>query len=145
MISTTELKNFAFTIQIPAFKKVQYQGLYIAYRDLTETDQESFLYGLVRNAIADFDNQHFEIKFEKHKDGRKHCHGTLYQLTNNEIEEFINSISFCVGIKSPKQKQELVYCIPILCSYVWDTYINKEKDEDNRKDFSKYLFGKINK
>jgi hypothetical protein len=145
MISTSELKNYAFTIQIPAFKKVNFNDIYQPYKDFSSEDQENFIYQIVRHAISDFDSQHFEIKFEKHKDGRVHAHGTLYQLSVAQIEDFTDSICFCIGIKTPKQKKECCYIIPILCSYVWDNYIKKEEEDSCRKDFSQYLFGKINK
>lgn len=145
MISISELKNYAFTVQIPSFKKVNINDIYKPYSEFTNEEQEDFIYKIVRHSISDFDNQHFEIKFEKHKDGRIHAHGTLYQLTENQIEDFKDSICFCIGVKSPKQKSECCYIIPILCSYVWDQYIHKEDDDSSRKDFSKYLFGKLNK
>lgn len=144
MISTSELKNYAFTIQIPSFKKVRFEDKYMPYASFDTDSQERMHYALIRNAISEFDNQHFEIKFEKHKDGRVHSHGTLYQLSEGQIEEFVDSVCFCIGVKSPKQKKECCYIIPILCSYVWDNYIKKEEEDSCRKDFSKYLFGKIN-
>lgn len=140
-----ELRNYAFTIQIPAFKKVRFEDQYQPYSLFDSEAQERMHYALIRNAISDFENQHFEIKFEKHKDGRVHSHGTIYQLTEEQLEDFVNSVCFCIGVKSPKQKRECCFCIPILCSYTWDSYINKEEDEGNRKDFSQYLFGKLNK
>lgn len=142
MISTNELKNFAFTIQIPAFKKVSYNGVYQPFKELKPIEQEDFIYTLVRHSLSEFDNQHFEIKFEKHQDGRTHAHGTIYQLTQDQLDCFIDSVCFVIGVKSPKQKKECCFCIPILMSYDrWSMYINK--DQVKEKDYSKYLFGKI--
>lgn len=142
MISTSELKNYAFTIQVPSFKKVNYNEIYQTYKDLSSIEQEDYIYKLVRSAISDFDTEHFEIKFEKHKDGRVHSHGTLYNITEQNLEEFIDSVCFQIGVKSPKQKKECCFCIPILLSYDrWNMYINKDQPKD--KDYSQYLFGKI--
>lgn len=138
-----ELKNYAFTIQVPSFKKVNYDGKYQVYKDLSNIQQEDYLYKLVRSSLSDNEHQHFEIKFELHKDGRTHCHGTVYQLTPNLLSEFQESVCFQIGVKSPKQKNECCFCIPILLSYGWEMYINKEQDEEDR--YSKYLFkGKNN-
>lgn len=134
-----EVKNYAFTIQVPPFKKINYDGQYIPYQDLTNDQQEDFIYRIVRNYFLDSENIHFEIKFEKHKDGRIHAHGTLYQFTAPQLEEFCDGIAFMIGVKSPKQKKEVCFCIPILCSYLWDEYINKEQ-KNEEPDFSKYLF-----
>lgn len=142
MISTSELKNFAFTIQVPSFKRVNYNGCFQPYKELKESEQEDFIYTLVRHSISEFENQHFEIKFEKHQDGRKHAHGTLYQLSDQQLEDFVESVCFVIGVKSPKQKRECCFCIPILMSYDrWNMYINK--DVVKEKDYSKYLFGKL--
>jgi len=146
-MNITELKNYAFTIQVPGFKKVNYDGLYVQYKDLTNEQQEDFIYRVVKNTFIDSETIHFEIKFEKHKDGRTHAHGTLYQFTGEQLSEFIDSVAFQIGVKSPKQKNEVCYCIPILCSYIWREYINKEqtKPGDDKLDFTKYLHGKLNK
>lgn len=142
-MNITELKNYAFTVQCPAFKKVNYDGIYIPYKELTLQQQEDFLYRTVRNTFIDSENIHFEIKFEKHKDGRAHAHGTLYQFTPEQLDEFIDSVSFQIGVKSPKQKKEVCFCIPILCSYLWSEYIKKEDVKSQQLDFSKYLHGKL--
>jgi len=145
MITTTELKNFAFTIQCPAFKKINYNGFYQPYMSLTSIEQEDFIYNMVRTVLKD-ETSHFEIKFEKHKDGRTHAHGTVYQISQEQLNDFKNSVCYIIGVKSEKQKNECCYCIPILCSYTWNNYINKEDQVENGiKDFSKYLFGKLKK
>lgn len=147
-----QLKNYAFTIQIPAFKSVNYEGNYIRYKDLSNTEQEDFIYKTVRSGISELEHQHFEIKFEKHKDGRTHAHGTIYEMSDEDLNLFVDSVALLVGVKSPKQKKEVCYCIPILCSYIWDKYINKEQninvdlDEDipeKTYKFGKNLFKKI--
>jgi len=144
MITTSELKNYAFTIQIPSFKKINYKGVYQPYKDLSELEQEDFIYSTVRIILKD-ETSHFEIKFEKHKDGRTHAHGTIYQITNEDIEQFKESVCYVLGVKSPKQKSECCFCIPILFSHGWSEYITKEEVKEDIRDFSKYLFGKLNK
>lgn len=143
MIFTSDLKNYAFTIQIPAFKKIYYNDIYQPYKELSTLEQEDYIYKLVRHAISDFDTEHFEIKFEKHKDGRTHAHGSLYNISSDNLEEFIDSVCFQIGVKSPKQKRECCFCIPILLSYErWNMYLNKDQPQ-NTKDYSSYLFGKL--
>jgi len=150
-----ELKNYAFTVQIPAFKKVNYDDLYLPYNTLSQHAQEDFIYKSVRSATSDLDIS-FEIKFEKHKDGRVHAHGTLHNITSEQLIDFKNSIGYLIGIKSQKQINDCCYCIPILCSYnqkIWNEYCNKESSgltpsdsnglAPEEKDYSKYLFGKI--
>lgn len=143
MITTEELKNYTFTIQIPAFKKIRYNDIYRPYKELSNQEQEDFIYRMVRNILRD-ETSHFEIKFELHKDGRTHAHGTIYELTQEQLEQFKDSVCHIIGVKSDKQKSECCYCIPILCSYTWDRYISKCEPGFEQRDFSKYLFGKIN-
>lgn len=144
-MNTVELKNYAFTIQIPAFKRVNYNEVYTQYKDLTPSEQEDFIYRTVRTGISELQHQHFEIKFEKHKDGRIHAHGSIYEISSDDLELFESSVCSIIGVKSPKQKREVCYCIPILCSYIWDKYINKDQievklDEDIPDNL--YKFGK---
>lgn len=146
-METVELKNYAFTLQIPSFKKVKHQLKYVKYGDLKSIEQEEYLYGLVRS--NDDIIKHFEIKFELHQDGRTHAHGTIYQITEAQLNEFRQSVCFQIGIKSPKQMIDCCYCIPILFSYGWNLYCNKEQTDETIIDltdkYSKYLFkGKKN-
>lgn len=147
MITTTELKNYAFTIQIPSFKNIQYKNIKQPYGKLQKIEQEDYIYTMVRNVLKDETN-HFEIKFEEHKDKRMHAHGTVYQISQEQLNDFKESICYNIGVKSDKQKNECCFCIPILFSYGWNQYIEKgqikEEDVDiTVKDFSKYLFGKL--
>ena len=49
----TEKFNVAFTIQIPKFKKVNYNGLYIPFGNLAKVNQEAYLRTLLNKIIAD--------------------------------------------------------------------------------------------
>lgn len=149
-----ELRNYAFTLQIPAFKKIKHYDNYKMFKDYSNLEQESILYEFVRigaQSIRDWKNSNenvsFDIKFEKHQDGRSHAHGVFYQICDAELQDIKKSIASLIGIKSEKQINDCCFCIPIFLSHGWNTYINKyqcnvsEPEEDTR-DYSIYQFGK---
>ena len=147
-----ELKNYAFTITIPPFKRVTLLEQYAAYKDLTSDQQKDFITSIVKTACQDI-IEYYEINFEYHKDLRIHAHGTIYAVSKDDLETFIDSIGSIVGVKTPKQKHTLCYCIPILKSYneyLWNNYITKDikvnaQATEGELDYSNYLFGKLNK
>ena len=156
-----EKKNYAFTITIPPFKRVTLLEQYAAYKDLTTEQQKDYIRHVVSTAAYDI-IEYYEINFEYHKDSRVHAHGTIYAVSNDDLETFIDSVGTLIGVKTLKQKNTLCYCIPILSSYAeycWNNYKNKdnnipligEKDaqaiegDKSILDYSKYLFGKLNK
>lgn len=61
--------KFGFTLQIPAGCLIG--G--IRYREYSYDDQNALLSALLYRYIA-FD---YKVFYEKHKDGRAHCHGTI--------------------------------------------------------------------
>lgn len=143
-----DLKNFAFTLQIPAFKKIKHFENYKPFKDYLHSEQESILYEFIRIACSEI-CQSFDIKFEKHKDGRVHSHGVFYQITHDNLNDIKKSVGLLIGVKSEKQINDCCYCIPLFLSHGWNTYINKfqvtsSSSDEDEKDYSKYLFGKIN-
>lgn len=144
-MNTIELKNFAFTLQIPSFKKVRHFEHYKAFKDYPQLEQESILYEFVRIACSEI-CQTFDIKFEVHADGRKHAHGVFYQISSENLEDIKLSLAKLIGIKSEKQINDCCYCIPIFLSHGWNTYINKFQgsivEDIEEKDYSIYQFGK---
>lgn len=149
-----ELKNYAFTIQVPPFKRViTEEGQYAVYKDLTNEQQKDYITHIVNVACHDI-IKYYEMNFELHKDSRIHAHGTIYSVSTDDLESFIDSVGTLIGVKTLKQKKDLCYCIPILSSYAeycWNNYKTKDqKDnaqategESKSLDYSKYLFGKL--
>lgn len=144
---SVDLKNFAFTLQIPAFKKIKHFDYYKPFKEFNSSEQESILYEFVRIGCSEI-CESFDIKFELHQDGRVHAHGVFYQITLDNLEDIKKSIGLLIGIKSQKQINDCCYCIPLFLSHGWTTYINKfqiprSDTDENERDYSKYLFGKI--
>lgn len=148
------IRNYAFTVQIPAFKRINYKGNYIQYKKLSSASQEDYIYSLVRTGTLEL-VESYEIQFEKHTDGRIHAHGSFYSLSDDAIEIIKKNIGFLVGVHTDKQINEVCYCIPILNSYnqtIWDNYTTKEQKDNVQanadekviieRDYSDYLFGK---
>lgn len=147
------MKNYSFTVTVPPFKRIVWENQYVVYKDLTNEQQKDFIKSIVGSACDDI-IEHYEIIFETHKDSRIHAHGTLYAVTPYNLEIFIDSVGTLVGVRTPKQKHTLCYCIPILSSYAeycWNNYIQKDQkvdaqaNEGDTRDYSKYLFGKLKK
>lgn len=139
---TIELKNYAFTVQIPAFKKIKHFESYKPFKEFTQLEQESILYEFVRIGCDEICSS-FDIKFEQHKDGRTHAHGVFYQISEDNLKDIKQSVGYMIGVKSEKQINDCCYCIPLFLSHGWNTYINKFQGGIEDKDYSKYLFGKL--
>lgn len=140
-----ELKSYAFTLQIPAFKKVRHYEKYMPYKDYTSQEQETILYETMRFSCSDVSEKiSFDIKFEKHKDGRMHCHGVLHSISSSQLFEIKKNVGICIGVKTEKQINDCCFCIPLFLSHGWNTYMNKEQPKEEEIDYSEYRFGKTN-
>ena len=150
------MENFGFTLQIPAFLKVCYKDIKLPYSKLSLENQESFL-GSMLTDITQFPERQipYEVNYEKHKDGRIHAHGTFGELEQSELLSMQNAFCSKLGIKKPKQQNEVFNWIPLYDYTGWKKYITKDQeindDEGSPKvncscdiwnSYNEYKFGK---
>lgn len=117
--------NFAYTLQVPAFKQVSLNNVRKQYSKFTGDEQMLILQNLV-NHIQDDYLKEVNITFEKHKDRRYHCHGTIFNTSISEMSVIQESVCRLVGVKTQKQFNEIFCFVPIYNMGGWDTYIKKD-------------------
>ena len=138
------MENYAFTLQIPRFKKVNFNGCYIPYGNLSNSNQELFMRTLLNRFIQDKFIKQYEAVSELHSDGRVHMHGTIYDLATSQHTALRECICLDIGIKQLKQQTEIFCILPIYHSLGWSKYCYKQFETDSpRSDeekFERYLF-----
>lgn len=137
-------KNWAFTLQIPSFKKVKYAGNQLAYKSLDFDAQKAFLKLCIDIPVERFDGENhieYEIYYEKHADGRLHAHGTFYNLTIDQIKCIQTIVCRdAVGISTLKQFDHVFNFLPIFNSIGWEKYSTKEVEPTDDDRFKEYGF-----
>ena len=120
--------DYAVTIQIPAFKKVNYNGIYKEYAKFSEEMQKELLLDYLSKSLAGI--QKNEVYFEKHKDGRYHLHTYFKHIEYDEIYKMQNH--FCAEILRlrPKQFQQVFNFFTPDDFHFWMTYCQKEQPTD---------------
>ena len=138
--------NFAFTLMIPSFKKVNFNGAYIPYGNLSQINQLSFLKKLLEKVITDRFILQYDYVSERHQDGRIHLHGSIYGLSEGQHNSLREAVCLEIGIKQPKQQADIFCILPIYNSLGWSKYCHKQyEDEDDSPSadgerFNKYMF-----
>lgn len=99
-------EHWALTLQIPAFKKINYGPFYKAYDQFPEEDQKGIIESYFRACFTFFNMSLPELYFERHKDGRIHCHTYVY-MTYDKI--YAIQKKFCEELLRirPKQFQQV--------------------------------------
>lgn len=143
--------DYGFTLTIPAFKTCQFRMYFTdkgkicskkKYGDMYDYEQkfifEDGLNGLFRKSDK------YRLTFEKHKDGRLHCHGIIYNTSYDYVllilKQFYESR---IGIKRISQIKTITD-IRLLNNVIeWETYINKcQPSERDLSDYGDYLIGR---
>lgn len=128
-------ENFAFTLQVPSFKKVYYFQKK-RFIDFDSSDQMGYLEFLIQKSIDKLDLDEgfevtYDIVFEKHLDGRWHSHGTIFSVSLQQIQFIQSTVCKMVGVKTQKQFNEIFCFVPIYRYTGWQTYILKTEDDQN--------------
>jgi len=131
------MNNFAFTLQLPAFLKVPFGASKFTYAGLTPSQQEDVLTAGINHAleIVGYEYKRMidrEIYFEEHKDGRKHAHGTIKDLTEEDIVRVQTAFCLRFGIKKTKQMNEVFNYLPIFNACGWEKYSTKDQPDSVR-------------
>lgn len=138
------MENYAFTFQIPRFKKVNFNSCYIPYGNLSNSNQVLFMTMILNKIIQDRFLKQYECVSELHTDGRIHMHGTIYMLSESQHQALREAVCLEIGIKALKQQIDIFCILPIYHSLGWNKYCYKQFEEDSpRSDeekFEKYLF-----
>lgn len=129
--------DFALTIQIPAFKKVEWQGQYLPYKKYDENAQKNIItYYLLDayNKNVSLDMQHYiDLNFEKNNDERIHLHSTVRCLPAYKMRNIQNYFCKALGIRSLKQSIDMFYYEPKY-SKGWEYYSVKDSLTDMEND-----------
>lgn len=135
--------DYAVTLQIPAFKKINYNGKYQAYHLFDGESQKNYLRYIILESYLKVvgDNAHgLLFHYERHtlcKYGRYHVHFTIPELLEHKIREIQEHICKKLGIKTLKQSMEIFYYITKR-SYGWEHYITKDSLADLESDLMNY-------
>lgn len=77
-------EHWAITLQIPAFKKINHGAFYKRYDNFPEDEQKSIIADMLCATFTFFNLSLPELYFERHQDGRIHCHTFVY-MTYDKI------------------------------------------------------------
>lgn len=122
--------NFAFTLAIPAYKKINYLNKYQAYKLYTFDEQSEYLKTVI-NQICAIDNcALYDLYTEKHDDNRCHIHGVIYSVNSVTMERIQDGICSVIGIRSAKMFSRLFNYVPIYNAQGWQKYCLKDQDEE---------------
>jgi len=129
--------DFAVTVQIPAFKKINYQDRYQQYKDYNEHDQKNIIaYFLLEsyNKYVSFDMSHYiDLNFEKHPKclyNRIHLHTTIKCIPAYKMRAIQAFFCKLLGVKTLKQSCDVFYYEPKY-SEGWEYYQQKDDQLDN--------------
>lgn len=129
--------DYAVTIQIPAFKRVNYQNEYKAYKSFHNEQQKLLIRNLLLNAYnsaVSFNLQHsIKLHYESHSDGRIHAHFTLSDLHEYQIRDIQTKFCSYIGIKTLKQSFDVFY-YETKRTQGWEHYCTKETLADLEAD-----------
>lgn len=129
--------DYAITIQIPPFKKVNYQGQYKAYKLFSAQAQKDFLKGLFELWVGFHLDTDFEadVFFEEHQDKRIHAHTYLKHITYDQIYNIQKSFCQNFGMREKQFQQVFNFFKPDNFAF-WSAYCQKsvnDLDEDLKK------------
>lgn len=128
--------DYAITLQIPSFKKVNYKGIYKAYSLFSVSIQKEILeeYYNTSLKVDDVMYSSAELFFEEHQDGRIHCHtfflNVSYDLIYNIQKNFCHNI---LKIR-PKQYQQVFNFFKPDSMDKWRKYCRKFSISDLQAD-----------
>lgn len=162
--------DYGFTLTIPSFKTVAFRYYFTdkgkvctkkKYGDMYDYEQKFVFENGLHIQFKKTDK--YRLTFEKHQDGRIHCHGIIYNVSYDYILHAIHGFyDHHVGLSRISQIKKITD-IRLLNNVIeWETYINKcipcQRDLDlysdyligrddplDTLDFSQYLFGKLKK
>lgn len=120
--------DYAITIQIPPFKKVNHKGIYKQYSHFSENIQKELIQDYFKTSLGDILSN--ELYFERHQDGRFHMHTYLKSITYDDIYKVQHF--FCADILKirPKQFQQVFNFFKPDNFHYWAMYCQKERLQD---------------
>jgi len=123
-----QTNNYAFTLIIPGGCDFGKKGAQ-RYREYSNIEQERMLNDLIVMSFEELYHRDisFDIFFEKHKDQRSHCHGTINNTTALEMSSLQRLINIHLGYSIKNDK--LFHYKREFNAPKWDKY--KTKDQPN--------------
>ena len=126
MVENTR-QDWAITLAIPAFKKVNYEGQYKAYNLFSKERQKMFITGLFQVSVEFILDEPCisEVFIEAHSDGRLHLHSYLKNVSYDTIYNIQKHLCNNLGIR-PKQYQQVFNFFKPDNFHYWAMYCQKE-------------------
>lgn len=140
--------NFSITISIPKFKNIWIHDHHAGFSRAVQFGKQS-----KQNQLRYFSDiihrnklkleEHFgmllitEFRMEVYPSDptRYHLHGTFYDLTIGQMQYMHDLLCADIGIKSEKQKRDVVFINKLDSQYAWDHYILKDADGQELEEF----------
>lgn len=129
VLTQQKIHNFAYTLMIPSFKKINWDGEYKPYGVYSYSSQKEYLGWLLKNVSNDdeyVEYYNFTAHFESHADGRLHAHGTFFVNRFCDIEDIRFNIMDKIRIKALKQQRDIFYYVPVYDLHGWESYATKD-------------------
>lgn len=129
-------KDYAYTLSIPKSCKETHTNE--RYDRLDEQNQRSFLTYLMKHAYEyvslydlpeDVDDiKAYDMFFEKHADGRLHCHGTIKDICHEFMVDMQRHINEHLGYSITSNRN---FHFRIVRNFGWDIYKKKAQKQDD--------------
>lgn len=122
--------DYAITLAIPSFKKVNYLGKYKAYNLFPKEEQKMFITGLFQTSVEFILDEECksEIYIEEHADKRLHLHTYLKNVSYDTIYNIQEHLCRVLGIR-PKQYQQVFNFFKPDSFHYWMLYCQKEVND----------------
>lgn len=128
------MNYYSFTITIPSFKKVYYDGKSQPYGKLTQRQQYNLLEDVFLKHLHPLNFEYIDWVYEEHEDKRLHIHGFTKvnedkiknSPTNLLLDDFYSDYRINIKLRSYikiSKIEKTVYDIKF-----WNTYIQKNQD-----------------
>lgn len=117
--------EYGFTIVIPIFKKLYEKGG-IKYENLIKEEQKAYILELVEK---NKNGKGYELYFEEHKNKNIHSHGTIFKITDRDVEKMRIYICKSIGITKIEQMKVIFHYMKLNNYSVWKKYCLKDQEE----------------
>lgn len=133
-------KDYAFTFVIPIFKKIFI--LKKKYGKLSHEEQKIYMGNLLKNNVKNYVH---EIFFEECENKSIHSHGSIFNISESEMEIIQENICKEIGLNK-KEQFDYTFSYKKIFNYnIWRQYCtknqNNNKEDDELKELEKELFG----
>lgn len=130
--------DYGYTIVIPKFKKI-YEKKGKKYESMLKEEQKNYLLELVEKNKNEIE---YEIFYEEHENENIHCHGTLFKITDREIEKMRIEICKKIGITKKEQMKNIFHYMKLNKYEYWKNYCLKDQKVSEHINLEEFEFEK---